>query len=132
MLTLEQVETAIYDAATSVLSDVPKIYTNMDDTSLSVGTASWIKFKVNPTMSKQLQLGDNNSSREWGALVFILYVRKGQGTQDRDRLYKRVIDLYRNKLVGGATFMDSQPLLSGNNENWFLAGYQIPFYFDSI
>jgi len=131
MLTLEQVEQAIYVAAESALNDVAKIYTNMDDTSLSNGTASWIKFKVNPTNSKQLQLGDTDSSREWHALVFIIYVRKGSGTQDRDRLYKRVLDLYRNKLVGGATFMDSQPLLTGNNENWFLAGYLIPFYFDA-
>lgn len=132
MLILEDIEKAITAAAVAAFNDVPIIFTNQDDTSLSEGTASWIKFKVNPANSNQLQLGDNISSRELGVLVFIIYIRKGQGTLERDRLYKRVLDLYRNKMVGGATFKGSQPLLAGNNENWFVAGYQIPFYFDSI
>lgn len=132
MLDFEAVHKSIDQHWVANLAAIPTVFTNMDDVQLSEGSAPWVKQKVLPREAKQFELGNQNSARHWGVIVFIIYVRKGVGTLDRDRLYGQVVNSFRSQLIGGATFKDSQPMLSGSNENWFLSGYQIPFYFNSI
>lgn len=132
MLDFETVHKAIDTRWIAELPDVPTIFTNQDDVAKSEGVDPWVKQKVLPREAKQFELGNITSARQWGVMVFIIYVRKGEGTLDRDRLYGQVINSFRSQLIGGATFQNVQPMLSGSNENWSLSGYQIPFYFNSI
>lgn len=132
MLTHEEVHIAIDTYWAAQLPSIPTIFTNQDDTQISEEQNPWVKQKVVFREAKQFELGNTNSSRNFGAMVFIIYVRKGTGTQDRDRLYQQVVDSFRSRQVGGATFQNVQPLTSGQNENWHMSAYQIPFYFNSI
>lgn len=132
MLDEETIHKAIDTLWLASLSDVPTVFSNMDDTAQSLGTEAWIKQKVEFREVKQFELGNTDSSRNWGVLVFIIHYRRGTGTLDRDRLYRRVVNLFRSQLVGGATLLNVQPLISGGSQNWAMSGYQIPFYFNSI
>lgn len=120
----------IYTAAQ--FPDVPVVYANQDETTLAEGNISWLKQKVVFREANQFELGNVDSARQKGVVVFIIYVRKGSGSLDRDTLYQRVLNSFRSKQIGGATFLNVQPMLQGGNENWSLTGLQIPFYFNSI
>ena len=132
MPTPEQVHIAIDSRMAAEFVDVPVLYSNQLDTVPSQGQTPYIKQNVRFNEAKQFELGRTTSKREYGALVFIIHVRVDTGTLARDRLYRRMVDLFRSQLVGGATFLNVQPLMEGRNENWFMSGHQIPFYFNSI
>ena len=127
-----EVHSAIDVHTLAQFPDVPIIFTNQDDTALSQGTAPWLKQKVIFREDRQFELGNTSSSRQWGVVVIIIHVRAGTGSLARDTLYQRVLNCYRSRLIGGATFLNVQPMRQGENENWCLSAYQIPFYFNRI
>lgn len=108
------------------------IFDNQDDTSASNAQAAWIKQSIVFRETNQFQLGDTDSSRNKGVLVFKIYVRTGKGAGQGDVLRARVVRLFRSRKVGGATFLNAQTLGTGKSGNWAVNALQIPFYFDSI
>jgi hypothetical protein len=132
MLDAKTVHKSIDQYTAAQFADVPVVYTNQDDTVLSQGEEAWMKQKVIFRENRQFELGNTSSSRNWGVVVITIFVRKGTGSLVRDTLYDRVRNAYRSRMIGGATFLNVQPMRYGENENWCLSAYQIPFYFNSI
>lgn len=126
------VHSAIDQHTQDTLTGLTIIYTGQDDLEASNGQASWVKQKVLFSDSKQFELGNTASSRNWGKVVIYIYTRKGSGSADRDNILQRVVNCYRSRKIGGATFLNVQPLTNGESENWCVSGFQIPFYFNSI
>ncbi len=132
MPTSVQVHAAVDQHTAAQFNDIPVLYTNQDNTTLSQGTAPYIKQKVHFREDRQFELGNTSSSRQFGVLVITIYVRKGTGTFERDTLYERVRTAFRSRMIGGATFLNVQPLRSGESDNWCVSAWQIPFYFNTI
>ncbi len=132
MLDAVAVHQAIDSYTASMFPDVPVLYTNQINDSLSNGTVPFIKQSVFFLQDTQLELGNSSTSRQRGTVVIIIYTRKGTGSMSRDTLYQRVRLAFRNKLIGGATFQEVQSLRNSLSEQWQMSAYQIPFFFNSI
>lgn len=120
------------DAFTKTLVDsysIPCVFGNQDDTTLSNGTVSFVKQRVQFLKDCQNELGDTTSRRIDGVVVIIIHVRKGQGDADRDSIRLNVVKSFRSRVIGGATFLDPKAVAAGNTENWNLTGWQIPFFY---
>jgi len=132
MYTEEQIHISIDQHTAAQFPAMPIVFDNQDDTAASQGAVPWLKQKVVFKTANQIILGNTTPFRGTGAVVFIIYVRKGTGTSDRDKLHQRVIDSFRSQQIGGATFLNAQLLNRGESENWQLIGLQIPFFFNSL
>lgn len=130
MPTRTSVHAAIDTKADAVFAGINLLKGNQVNLAFSEGTLPYIRERVIFTGVGQLYLGNTKANRKTGSIVFTLFVRKGSGDGDRNRLADMVTNNFCNTQIGGATFWGSRELPYGDTENWCLSGIQIPFYFD--
>lgn len=126
------VHQAIDTHTAAEFSDVPVVYTNQNDESFVQAGVAFLKQKVIFREDRQFELGNTSSSRQHGVVVIMIYVPRGTGTLLRDTIYQRVRNAFRSRMIGGATFLNVQPVRYGESENWCISAYQIPFYFNTF
>jgi hypothetical protein len=135
MTTRAQAAKVIDDAADAVASAdpvFPLLHGNVLDTSLSLAQNSYVRQRSYFPEDNQLFLGNQDSSRHRGTVVFTIYVRRGKGDGDRNLIADRIIKAFRSKQFGGVTFLDAREMPNSDTDNWCLTGIQIPFYFDEV
>jgi hypothetical protein len=135
MTTRAQAAQAIDDAAVAamgVFPAVPLLHGNVSDLTLSKGEVSYVRQRSYFPENNQLFLGNQDSSRTRGTVVFTIYVRRGKGDGDRNMIADRIIKAFRSKQFGGVTFYDAREMPNSDTDNWCLTGIQIPFYFDEV
>lgn len=132
MPTIASVHAAVDAYTQSEMTGIPVIFGNVEDPTVSEGTAAFLKQRVIFTSDSQFILGAPQSSRKRGSVIFIINVRKNKGDKDRNILLDKVLKSFRSKVIGGATFLNGRVVSSGQSENWLLTGVEIPFYFDEL
>jgi hypothetical protein len=135
MTTRSQAAQAIDDAAEAAMAiapAIPLLHGNVSDLSLSLENVSYVRQRTHFPEHNQLFLGNQDSSRHRGTVVFTIYVRRGKGDGDRNLIADRIVKAFRSKQFGGVTFYDAREMPNSDTENWCLTGIQIPFYFDEV
>jgi hypothetical protein len=120
------------DAMASVDPAFPLLHGNVLDLALSEGQTSYVRQRTYFPEDNQLFLGNQDSSRHRGTVVFTIYVRRGKGDGDRNLIADRITKAFRSKQFGGVTFYDAREMPNSDTDNWCLTGVQIPFYFDEV
>ena len=134
MATRTSVHAAIDDRAKSAFTSngTPITFGNTKDLSLSEGANSFVRCRTHFPDTGQHELGRPTRSRTEGVVVFTLYVRKGDGDGERNRLSDVIAANFRNQQFAEATFYGMRELPYRETENWCLTGVQVPFYFDEV
>lgn len=133
---IDAVRAAVNQLTSDTASGLPEVagvvYGNDDNLDLSQGTAPYFKQRIMFQNSNQLFLGAPQSARQFGSVIFTLYVPKGIGDGPRDRMHQALISSFRGKVIGGAVFSRDRVLTSGASGNWATTGINFPFYFDQL
>lgn len=128
---VDQLTIETFQTVTPPSVQVPVVFGNQTNTTLSQGTAPFLRQRVSFTLDNQRDLGNLCSRRIRGYILFTIHIRKGTGDAVRDDLIDRVTRAFRSRYIGPATTLDPQMVLSGESENWAVTGVQIPFFFDT-
>lgn len=132
MTTRAQAAKLIDDGVLTVLAGYSVLHGNQTDVEQSKGEVSYVRQRTYFPETNQLFLGNQDSSRTRGTVVFTIYVRRGKGDGDRNVIANLLAKGVRSKSFGGVTFMDMREMPNQDTENWCLTGVQIPFYFDEV
>lgn len=133
MTTRAQAAKLIDDAADTVLAGYPVLHGNQLDVTQSQGETSYVRQRTYFPETSQLFLGNQDSDRTRGTVVFTIYVRRGKGDGDRNVIANLLAKGIKSKRFGGVNFMGiMKEMPNQDTENWCLTGVQIPFYFDEV
>lgn len=132
MTTFADVHRAIDEYTVSALAGENVVYSNQDDNALSQGTAPYVKQRVLFTQARQFELGAPERGRNYGVVVFLIHVRRGQGEAARNTLLQKVVNSFRSRVIGAATLLNARMTTQGENANWSLTGVEVPFYYHDL
>ena len=105
------------------------VFANTADNFIT-GQVAYCKVTVIEQTDKQTVLGIPESSRIRGTATFLLHTRKNSGMGKNTQMREAIKARFRNKVVGGANFLEARATFLGETENWSLTGVEVPFYFD--